>query len=812
MSKTRHAVSHLLATLFLTGLTGASASVSRPAPETEPLPASRGCDDVTSSAAQRLPTVEDAIELWRVSDPNPNPILQDAYGSESSPKLSLDGQRFFIVKMRGRIATNENEAVLELFSRSGHGASSIIACRPLVTLRTSELDPPIVAAKWTGENQITFLGTVGKSVFPAEVSNYGSAIRRVYSVDTNNGSLVVRSPDGVRVESFQANANGDIVYFTSKIPDPEKLDVARNEGYFVSDSMVPDFVLSNWLKNIFQPYGFDLTFVPRNSSSGATLPLEGNFIPGAFGGVGFALSPTGEYGVYEQPVGDVAVPSAWQRYSNSYIVRQLGLVANEHGVPNPYDLSRLTSVNLKTGEFRNVLDAPLVSFSPVTTAWLDRSHVAVCCTMLPVGSGNGAQEASYLSNAAIIVIDLADGSYETLASIGQQEKVAELAWDAVANVLTAKLAKASAGDQGLTRVGSEAWRRTAAGWSTEDTHRSPPMVSESGRALALSPRIDQTFRDPPTINVEMGNGIPPYRGEISPAYHLIKWGKATEYSWSDPANRRWRGIFVYPAGYRSGERYPLVIQTHGFDQNLFLIDSPFQGSEGMSAQALSAAGFAVIQVETMPESGLGGNTDEVAKGVADAWRALVAKLAGDGLVDSTRIGVVGFSATGPYVWYSLVHYPSLFRAAVLSDAGTTGYFQAVQKGRDSLWMNLQAEAYGGYPMSGALKTWAERSPAFNLDKVTAAVRIESNNTYSVLNDWDVHEGLRKFGIPAELEIHPYGFHQLMRPQERLSSELHSVNWFKYWLVGAMSTEFAATDQGKHWTELRARCVGHGEQC
>ena len=71
-------------------------------------------------------------------------------------------------------------------------------------------------------------------------------------------------------------------------------------------------------------------------------------------------------------------------------------------------------------------------------------------------------------------------------------------------------------------------------------------------------------------------------------------GQASVYKWKDKEGREWKGGLYKPGNYKSGQRYPLVIQTHGFgNQNL----DPPVFSEAFAARALAAKGIVVLQVE-----------------------------------------------------------------------------------------------------------------------------------------------------------------------------------------------------------------------
>jgi hypothetical protein len=185
-----------------------------------------------------------------------------------------------------------------------------------------------------------------------------------------------------------------------------------------------------------------------------------------------------------------------------------------------------------------------------------------------------------------------------------------------------------------------------------------------------------------------------------------------------------------------------------------------------------------------------------------AYEGAIDELDRRGLIDPSRVGLIGFSRTAYKVAYTLTHSKYHFAAATLADGFEGGYvnyvlFQAV----DSVWVN------GGLPSDDFLQSWLKRSPGFNLDKVIAPVRIEEYAYGSLLGGWEWFSGLSFRDKPVELIWIPFGTHLLVKPWERLVSQQGNVDWFDYWLNGRSDPDPAKREQYQRWERMRTQLAG-----
>ena len=129
----------------------------------------------------------------------------------------------------------------------------------------------------------------------------------------------------------------------------------------------------------------------------------------------------------------------------------------------------------------------------------------------------------------------------------------------------------------------------------------------------------------------------------NPQLKNIELGEASVYTWKDKGGRDWKGGLFKPSDYKAGQRYPLVIQTHGFTESEFRPSGVFPTA--FAARALAAAGIVVLHGRShcpilTPDEG---------PCAVSGYESAANQLVSEGLVDPRRIGIIGFSRTCFYV-------------------------------------------------------------------------------------------------------------------------------------------------------------------
>ena len=283
----------------------------------------------------------------------------------------------------------------------------------------------------------------------------------------------------------------------------------------------------------------------------------------------------------------------------------------------------------------------------------------------------------------------------------------------------------------------------------------------------------------------------------NPRFAHMEFGNVSVYRWKDKTGREWSGGLVKPVGYVLGRRYPLVIQMYEFYDGQFMTDGT--DPTAFAAREMASAGFMVLQIQKKPDT----LTDADPEIHLEGYRSAIETLSDAGLIDSNRVGVVGFSWTCWYVEYALINAPHLFVAATIADGLDNSYmgYHLFAEGDTGLQGQME-KIHGANPFGQGLKTWVAMAPSFHLDKVQTPLRIEAINPVSLLGEWEIYSSLRMQNKPVDLIYFPHGTHIHQKPLERLESQQGDVDWLRFWLQGYEDPDPDKKGQYKRWEHLR----------
>jgi dipeptidyl aminopeptidase/acylaminoacyl peptidase len=197
---------------------------------------------------------------------------------------------------------------------------------------------------------------------------------------------------------------------------------------------------------------------------------------------------------------------------------------------------------------------------------------------------------------------------------------------------------------------------------------------------------------------------------------------------------------------------------------------------------------------------------------ADMWDSAVDMLGKEGIIDRSKVGIIGFSRTGWYTEFALAHGTVAYAAATLADNVQYSLAEYWQLRSDS-YMHGADAMYGGPPYGKGLKDWETYSISFNLDKFTAPILLETMGhgvRYSNQQTppiylsavMDVFAGLHELGKPVEWFYYPEEEHTPDHPQARLASVTRNVDWYRFWLQGYERPKPEDPDQYKRWEHLK----------
>jgi dipeptidyl aminopeptidase/acylaminoacyl peptidase len=327
-------------------------------------------------------------------------------------------------------------------------------------------------------------------------------------------------------------------------------------------------------------------------------------------------------------------------------------------------------------------------------------------------------------------------------------------------------------------------------------------LASANRSKGLEVTVKESLTEPPLL-VAKGTKEARVIWDPNPQLKNIELTEAHVFSWKDTKGHEWRGGLYGPRNYKIGQRYPLVIQTHGFEESEFRPSGIYPTA--YAARALAAAGILVLQA---PIGNCPGVTPEEGPCVVSGYEAAVHQLVSEGLVDPERIGIIGFSWPCFHVMEALTMSSLNITAASVTDGTMTDYFQYLVTEEGSDKENSNAIAYqddtiiGNRPFGEGLQLWLMRSPTFQLDKVKAPLLVVGQGPDTLLFMWGTYAGLRYLHKPVDLIMLNTDEHVLTNPSLRMASQGGSVDWFRFWLQGYEDPDPSKVEQYRRWRNAR----------
>jgi len=249
---------------------------------------------------------------------------------------------------------------------------------------------------------------------------------------------------------------------------------------------------------------------------------------------------------------------------------------------------------------------------------------------------------------------------------------------------------------------------------------------------------------------------------LNPQFDRYKMGSAKLIDWLSDDGEQLQGALLLPAGYREGQRYPLIVYVYGggrLSRNVHRFGLVDAGPLNM--QLLATRGYAVLCPDA-PQN-LGTPLLDLAKTVLPG----VNKVIEMGIADSSRLGVMGHSYGG-YSVLSLIVQSKRFGAAIEADGygDLVGNYGAMGKGGVAFDTSIEEKGQGlmGGPPWQFRERYIENSPVYYLDRVETPLLIvhgaADTNVAPFLAD-EVFVGLRRLGKEVEYARYEGEEHSLL---------------------------------------------------
>jgi dipeptidyl aminopeptidase/acylaminoacyl peptidase len=724
-------------------------------------PSMQGQDAGEPQTTRRPVTVADAIEMTQWAD------RSYAAGASSTGRVGVfspDGTHFLVVLKKGNLASNTNEFSILLFETNAAQEGS--KPQTLITMSSSSNREGIKNVRWLADNEtIVFLG-----------ENPGE-LPQIYGLNIKSKELRKITSHPTAIVAYDISRSGDQIVFEAHPPFVKKVDTpeVRRNGLIITGGY-PDNILT-------EDYGMD------RADRSEQLYIQGrDGVAAQIGTADFvsdwealSMSPNGRFALVSVYLKDV--PHEWEEYEDEILRPYL---RENRKIDEYSNIQQYMLLDTTRKTIQPFIAAPS-SYANRGFAWInDGQSLVMSGTYLPldVADPKARDERTRLPFVAEVLLP----GRQFLPIANRSLAIRE--WRSSAGTLILQ-------DSGTEASASVGYQKLGSAW--HEISQAELATGTFSPEVVLEEDLDTPSR---LYFVDPGRKKKTLLLDLNPQFRGLTLGKVTEFRWKTTDGHEMVGGLYLPPDYRLGTRYPLVIQTHGFDKGKFWIDGPF--TSAFAAQPLASKGIAVLQVGRSVDSGKHANatntTDEGPREMA-AYEGAIDELSRQGLIDRDRVGMIGFSRTAYKVGYTLTHSKYHFAAATLADGFEAGYVNYVLfQTPDSALVN------GGLPSGDSLELWLKSSPGFNLDKVVTPVRIEEYAYGSLLGGWEWFSGLSFREKPVELIWIPFGSHLLVKPWERLVSQQGNVDWFDYWLHGRSDPDPAKREQYQRWEKMRAQLL------
>jgi dipeptidyl aminopeptidase/acylaminoacyl peptidase len=309
-----------------------------------------------------------------------------------------------------------------------------------------------------------------------------------------------------------------------------------------------------------------------------------------------------------------------------------------------------------------------------------------------------------------------------------------------------------------------------------------PIIHERIACVRQNPNVP-----PDPVVVDLATGQSQAVATANPEAAEMIRGEVTELRWANKFGAETNGYLIRPFNYIAGHRYPLVLILYGFQGRFVGVAEQITN---YPAQLFARRGFAVVLWNYPRRNGpMRGNESSVLSSLEEVIRLL----AGQRLVDTSRVGIMGVSLGGYWTELALAR-SSLFRAG--SVANTALFHVGAQ------WL-LGSRAYRElYNMAPS-----DSQPP-NADRLRTPVLLEYSADEAPFG-LEMLSMLRRAGTPVEFRIYPDDGHVLSQPRHRLASMRRNLEWFSFWLLGREEPGPDRRGQYARWRRMKDRLTRDG---
>jgi dipeptidyl aminopeptidase/acylaminoacyl peptidase len=290
--------------------------------------------------------------------------------------------------------------------------------------------------------------------------------------------------------------------------------------------------------------------------------------------------------------------------------------------------------------------------------------------------------------------------------------------------------------------------------------------------------------------------------KTNPFQTNFSWGRSELVDYRTVAGHDLQGVLIYPASYDASKKYPMIVYPYELlSQTLHQYVVPTERSY-YDTNVWSQNGYFVLR----PDIVFRGRDPGIA--VLEALQPAVRAVTSRGLVDSTKVGLVGHSWGG----YEATFVPTrtnMFAAAVagapitnfLSFAGAVHWTPGIAE--FDHWETGQARM--GVPFWEDMEAYIRNSPAAKVHELRTPMLMEFGDADGTV-DW--HQGIEFYNFARRagrddfvMLVYPGEDHGLRKKENQIDYHRRINQWFGHWLKGEPAPKWMK--EGMTWTERKS---------
>jgi dipeptidyl aminopeptidase/acylaminoacyl peptidase len=276
--------------------------------------------------------------------------------------------------------------------------------------------------------------------------------------------------------------------------------------------------------------------------------------------------------------------------------------------------------------------------------------------------------------------------------------------------------------------------------------------------------------------------IPILLTRLNPQIESFTLGQVESVKWISTDETEVEGLIVFPVGYQTGKRYPLLTYIHGGPESAYT--KTFNATWSAFPQVYAGAGYAVFMPNFRGSSNYGAkfaksNAKLAGKVDYEDIMSGVDHLIKLGVADENKLAVAGWSYGG-YMSGWIIGHTNRFKCAAYG----AGLSDAISYWGTADIVFQRERLHGGVPWESR-KLFDEQSPLNYLTNVKTPTLIfhgEKDERVPLGQSQETYRTLKRLGVTTQLIVYPDQGHGLAVPSYQLDKMRREFEWIDKYLA------------------------------